>query len=155
MSEEVKERRKNLEGELTEASRREFGLAKSAYIWSQGLFILALLCSVAAVAIGLFLPVSAKVVSGIAALPPLISYMAVSFRVETRQNWYFRKAVALETLRSQLLYQLREEPTAEDVAGIAAERDKVVRDMQREWYETITKNFLEFTAQKTPKPPLG
>jgi hypothetical protein len=116
------------------------------------MLIASLGCSLAAAISGIFFSVSPKIVGAVATLPPLIAYVAVSFRLELRQNWYFRKSVELENLRSRLLYQLPEEPTAENISGIAAARDKLVSDMQREWYETITKNFLEFTAHRPPKP---
>ena len=105
-----------------------------------------------AVIVGSILGMHPRIVGGIAALPPLIAYVATSFRLELRQNWYYRKAVGLDALRSQLLYQLPEEPTAEDVSAIAAARDKLVIDMQHEWYKTITRNFLEFRANRPAKP---
>ena len=148
ISEEVKERRNNLKGELTEASRREFILAKSAYIWSQGLFILALLCSVAAVAIGLFLNVSAKVVSGIAALPPLIAFVAVNLKLEARSSWHYRKGYAIDELHSRLMYRLPEAPTVDNVDGIARARDQLVSEMEREWDRTITVSWGEMLKQR-------
>jgi hypothetical protein len=153
LSLEVKSRIERLDRELEDAAKQQRRDASKSYYSSQAMLFASLVCSLAAAISGIFFGVSPKIVGGIATLPPLIAYLAVSFRLELRQNWYFRKAVALEKLRSRLLYQLPEEPTVENVSAIAAARDTLVSDMQREWYETITKNFLEFTAHK-PKPPL-
>jgi hypothetical protein len=54
-----------------------------------------LVCSLTAAISGIFFGVSPKIVGAVATLPPLIAYIAVSLRLELRQNWYFRKAVAL------------------------------------------------------------
>jgi len=68
LSDEISERKKRLAKELTRVRDRERSLAQSSYIWSQFLFILALLCSVAAAVMGLFFTISARIVGGVAAL---------------------------------------------------------------------------------------
>jgi hypothetical protein len=105
--------------------------------------LMALGCSIAAAISGVFFKVSTQIVGGLAALPPLVVYLAASFRFEARENWYYRKSVALNGLRSRLNYQLPEEPTVENIAAIAAARDKLETSMQVEWYETITKGLFE------------
>jgi hypothetical protein len=144
---ELKGRIHSLAHELQQAANQESRSATKSYYSSQTMLLASLGCSLAAAISGIFFAVSPKIVGGIAALPPLIAYVASSFRLEVRQNWYYRKAVALDALRSRLLYQLPEEPTPDHVSAIAAARDTLVTNMQKEWYETITKNFLGF------KPP--
>jgi hypothetical protein len=155
ISSELKGRIDALAHELQQASDQESRSATTSYYSSQTMLLLSLGCSVVAAIGGIFLHFPGPTVGGVAALPPLIAYVASSFRLEIRQNWYYRKAVALDTLRSRLLYQLPEEPTVENVSAIAEARDKLVADMQKEWYETITKNFLAFKPPESSKPQSG
>jgi hypothetical protein len=152
-SPEVQMRIERLADELRQAATAESRRATRSYYFSQAMLFLALGCSLAAAISGIFFSISPKIVGGLAALPPLIAYVAASFRLELRQNWYYRIAVALEALRSRLLYQLPEQPTVDNISAIAAARDKLRIDMQHEWYEMITKNFLDFATRKPPEPP--
>lgn len=151
ISPEIQSRRDRLADELQKGADWQSRDAARSYYSSQTLLFASLGCSVAAAISGIFFDVSSRIVGAVAALPPLIAYVAASLRLELRQNWYFRKSVPLKALRSQLLYQLPEEPTVESVAAIAAARDKLVADMQREWYETITKGFLDVKAYQSAK----
>ena len=146
ISPEIQSRIERLADELQKGADRQSHDANKSYYSAQTLVFASLGCSVVAAVSGIFFNVPSRIVGAVAALPPLIAYVASSLRLEVRQNWYFRKSVALKALRSQLLYQLPAEPTVENVAAIAAARDKLVTDMQREWYETITKGFLDFKA---------
>ena len=142
-SPEVQRRISALDNELRSTAASEGRRATRAYLVSQTFVFLALGCSIAAAICGVFFKVSPRIVGGLAALPPLVAYLAANFRFDVRENWYYRKSVALEGLRSRLQYQLPEEPTVENVAAIAAARDKLVASMQAEWYETITKGLFE------------
>src|SRR5271169_1735159 len=113
ISPELTARKASLVSELEAANRRAHGNGKSAYIWSQFLFMLALGCSVAAAISGLFFYVSAKIVGGIAALPPLIAFVAVNLKLEARSRWHYKKSYGMDALRSRLVYQLPEEPTVD------------------------------------------
>jgi len=154
-SSEIQRRMEALALELKQAANEESHRATISYFSSQTAIIVSLGCGVLAAIIGGVFDMYPRAVGGIAALPPLIAYLATSFRLELRQNWYYRKAARLDALRSRSLYQLPEEPTAEHISAIAAARDKLVIDMQHEWYETITKNFLEFKANPPANPPSG
>ncbi len=103
--------------------------------------ILALACSLAAAVGGIFFDVSAKIVGGIALLPPLIAYVAVNLNLEPRSSWHYRKADAFRALHSRLMYQLPEIPTIENISEIAKDRDKVGKDMRYEWERTLTMNW--------------
>lgn len=149
-SPEVQIRIEGLANELRQAATADSRRATRAYYFSQVMLFLALGCSLAAAISGIFFSVSPKIVGGLAALPPLIAYVAAGFRLELRQNWYYRSAIALEAFRSRLLYQLPEQPTVDNISAIAQERDKLMIEMQHEWYETITKNFLDFAVRKSP-----
>lgn len=96
--------------------------------------LLALLCTVVAGAIGFFVPkADPKVIAGFAVFPPLIAYVATKLKFEGKNSWHARLYDGLNTLRSQLLYQLPELPTLDQVARIAAERDALEIEMQAEW----------------------
>jgi hypothetical protein len=147
ISSELKGRIDALAQELQQAAREETRSASKSYYSSQTMLFVSLGCSLAAAIIGLGFAVHRRVVGGIAALPPLIAFVASNFRLEVRQNWYYRKAVALDVLRSRLLYQLPEEPTAENVSAIAAARDKLVTDMQK----MVRNDHEEFSCIQTTR----
>ena len=149
---EVSARKSAFAQELNTDSQKYFGLAKSAYLWLQGLFILALCCSVVAAICGLFFEVSGRIVGGIAALPPIIAFVAVDLKLQARSNWHYRKAYALSALRSRLLYQLPAEPTVDNIAAIAKARDDSNDAMEKEWQETMGTNFVDMLKQR-PIPP--
>lgn len=148
LSQEVIERVSKLDSELKASSAKAYGLARSAYLWSQFLFILALCCSVAAAICGIVFNISPKIVGGIAALPPLIAFIAINVKLEARSSWHYRKSYALDALHSRLIYQLPENPTVDNVAAIARDRDKVITDMEREWDQTITVSWGEMLKQR-------
>jgi hypothetical protein len=146
-SPEVQRLIEELAEELKSSASAEARRATRSYFVSQGFMIGALACSVAAAVSGIFFSVSPKTVGGLAALPPLIAYVAVNLKFESRENWYYRESVALESLRSRLKYQLPEEPSVDNVAAIAEARDKLTTSMQGEWYQTITKGLFESLAK--------
>lgn len=148
ISPEVAKRIAALTQELDEGIHRTWAKARNAYIWSQALVIMALLCSVAAAVSGIFFLVPAKIVGGIAALPPLIAYVAANLKLETRSSWHYRKVNGLSALRSRLLYQLPEEPSADNVAAVASDLNKLDEGMQEEWEKTVTVNWTEILKQK-------
>jgi hypothetical protein len=151
VSEEVQGRKNSLLGELETAVRKAHANGKSAYLWSQALFICALSCSVIAVAVGLFANVSAKTVGGIAALPPLIAFIAVNLKLESRSRWHYEKEYVMDALRSRLRYQLPEEPSVDDIAAIANERDKQNARLEEKWQETNVISWVDLL--KPPKKP--
>ena len=148
---EVSARKAALAQELEAEIRKYFGFAKSAYLWLQGLFILSLCCSALAAILGLFLGVPGKIVGGIAALPPIIAFVAVNLKLQARSNWHYRKSYALDALRSRLLYQLPANPTVDDIAAIAKARDDNNDAMEREWQGTMETSFADMLKQR-PMP---
>src|ERR1700675_1815415 len=118
-SDAITKRINDLDAELLAVAAREKSLAKSAYLWSQGLFIAALLCSVAAAICGLFFNISGKIVGGIATLPPIIAFVATNLKLEARSSWHYKKYYVLQALHSRLVFQLPENPTADNVSSIA------------------------------------
>jgi hypothetical protein len=149
-SSEVQKRIVALDGELKDAARQQSRYARRAYCSSQLLIGLSLSCSITAAICGIVFHVSPEIVGGIAALPPLVAFIASNLKLDLRENWYYRKTSVLETLRSRLLYQLPEVPTVDNVAAIAAARDKLEIEMQTEWYETITRAIFANMSKVAP-----
>lgn len=150
VSDEVRRRRDSLLRELETAVRRAHSNAKRAYLWSQFLFTCALSCSVVAAAIGMFTNVSSKTVGGIAALPPLIAFIALNLKLESRSRWHYEKEYVMDQLRSRLQYQLPEEPTIDHIAAIASERDQQNARLEREWQETNAISWIDLIKPKKP-----
>jgi predicted component of type VI protein secretion system len=151
ISPEVVKRKEELASELILTAQREHRLARSAYLWSQALFVLALCCSVAATICGVFFSVSGKITGGIAALPPLIAFLAINLKLDGRASWHYRKAGALRRLHSRLTFQQPEELSVNHIAAVADARDNLVDEMQAEWDRTLTSNFNEIMKQKSPE----
>jgi len=148
LSPEVQKRLDALNQELQQDARSEEIRATRAYLFSQTLIFLALGCSAAAAIIGISFPaVSSRIVGGLAAGSPLLAFVGARVRLDLRESWYYRKSTGLNALRSRLVFQLPEEPTVEHIAGIAAARDRLVADMQREWDEGITKGAFARIAR--------
>jgi hypothetical protein len=152
ISQEVTARKTALALELEAAKRRAEGNGKSAYLWSQFLFMLALACSVAAAITGLFSTVSAKIVGGIAALPPIIAFVATNLKLEARSRWHYKKSYGMDALRSRLLYQLPEEPTTDNISAIALDRDKLNALMEIEW-QPLQSDFGGLLKPKSTTTP--
>jgi hypothetical protein len=151
VSEEVQSRKNSLLGELETAVRKAHSNGKSAYLWSQFLFICALSCSVIAAAVGLFANnVSAKTVGGIAALPPLIAFIGANLKLESRSRWHYEKEYVMDALRSRLRYQLPEQPSVDDIAAIASERDKQNARLEDKWQETNVISWVDLLKAKKP-----
>jgi hypothetical protein len=155
-SSEATERRALLDSELTVWRDKERSLARSGYLWSQGLFILALLCSVGAAVAGLFFNLPGHTVGGIAALPPLIAFIATNLKLEARSDWHYRKSYLFDTLHSRLMYQLPAAPTVDNIAAIAHDRDTMVDQMEAEWKKTSAISWTEMLRERRDliaKPP--
>jgi hypothetical protein len=58
----------------------------------------------------------------------------------------------MDALHSRLMYQLPEEPTAENIASIAEARGKVIEDMELEWERAITISWGEMLKQRPAVP---
>jgi hypothetical protein len=114
---------------------------------------MALCCSVAAGAIGVFTTISSKVVGGIAVLPPLIAYFAVNLKLQPKSDWHYRKSYGLQALRSRLLFQLPANPSVENIAAIASARDKLNIEMLKEWRERLGLNLEGLAQGQGPKEP--
>jgi hypothetical protein len=137
----VGERRTQLAAELEHHAIRMRTRADQARRKSGVLMALGLLCSIAAALLGFFTSTPAKVVGGIALLPPLIAFIAVNMKLDGQGSWFARKSNALQSLRLRLLYQLPLEPTADHIAVVANAYGELNIVMQKEWDETLRFNW--------------
>jgi hypothetical protein len=143
---EIQGRRDNLKQELNDQIERCDKRAREAHWLAISLMLIALTCSGLAglAGIGGFLP---KLLIGILALiPGGIAITATTFKPQARSSWHYRKADALGSLRSRLLYQLPVNPSADNVAAIARDRDKLIEQMQAEWDKEFVFNWAAFSA---------
>jgi hypothetical protein len=113
--------------------------------------VIALGCSVAAATLGVFTQTPAKVVGGIAVLPPLIAFVAGNLKFEAKNSWHARRSDGLSKLRSRLLYQLPASPTLEQIAAIARDRDDLETRLQTEWDKTL---LLKWAGVFSHRPAL-
>lgn len=148
LSPELVRRKEDLNRELLRSIEGESRLAHVNHRLSVTLMNIALGCSVAAAIIGIFFNVSPKIVGGIAVLPPLIAYIAVNLKLEGKSSWHYRKREALSALRSRLLYQQPEVPSADNIAAIAKSWEELNLKMREEWDRSLTLNWSGIQNQK-------
>lgn len=134
-------RKNQLEEELRPEIDNEIQMGNSNHLWSLAFMILALLATVITAIIGVFSVVSSKVVGAMALIPSLIAFAAVNLKLDGKSSWHYRKADALDALRSELLYQLPEVPTVADVRAIDVARIDLTKHMQEEWDRTLALNW--------------
>jgi hypothetical protein len=109
--------------------------ARMNHLTSVGLMIVALLCSVAAAAVGIIgaSAASSRVAGVLAIMPPLIAFVVANLKIDGKACWYFNKVNALDRLRIRLLYELPETPSVDNIAAIAHDRSEVVDKMEKSW----------------------
>ena len=138
---EVELRKAALVKELEDEIKKTFRSAKGSHHLSLGLMVLALSCTVVSAVGGIFFRVRSDVVGGIAALSPLVAFIAVNLKLEEKCSWHYRRKDALAALRSRLLYQMPINPTVDDIAAVAEARDILTRDLQKEWEKHLSLNW--------------
>jgi hypothetical protein len=101
-SPEICRRKDQLDNELSSLIRHETAIARWNHSSSLGLMILAVGCSFAAAAVGLLLDSRGKIAGGLAILPPLIAFIAISLKLDGKSSYHYRKRDALEALHKSL-----------------------------------------------------
>jgi len=81
---EVELRKAALVKELEDEIKKAFRSAKGSHHLSLGLMVLALSCTVISAVGGIFFHVRSDVVGGVAALSPLIAFIAVNLKLEEK-----------------------------------------------------------------------
>lgn len=80
-------------------------------------------------------------VGGFAAVTPVIAFIATNVKFDGKSSWHYRKRDALNALRSRLDFQQPEDVTADNIASLAADRDKLDAKMQKEFDEHLAFNW--------------
>ena len=136
--------RQELEIAITSVQRR----AKRAHWLGICLMLTALICSLGTGIAGLTALLGQKVLGALALVPGAAAIAASRFRLQARSNWHHRKYNALNALRSRLLYQMPVEPTADQIAAIAKERDSLNEQMQAQWQKEVASDWTDFKPIK-------
>ena len=142
---------------LLEDFRKEIGrerrLGRLERFLSGKLLFLAITASGVAGIAGLTNLLSARWVGGIALLPNLLLLYARSFKLEERASWHYRKKNRLEDLRDQILYQMPENPTWDQLAPINKKKHGLNKEMQDEWDTRLSLNWSNIERHHQREPP--
>jgi hypothetical protein len=148
-SPEIQARIDLLKGEL-EATIKSCGpRAKGGYWTSIILMIIAVGASIVGGIGGLSNQFSPQVTGLLALIPGAIALLVSNLKFQDKSNWHYRRMGGLIALRSRLLLQLPEAPTADHVAAIAKERDAMGERFHKEWEEKFSLNFAAFEQRKS------
>jgi hypothetical protein len=94
--------------------------------------VIALGCTVAAGVSGMLLD-RGRWAGGLAVLPPLIAYVAISLKLQGKAQWHRRMEGQLRALKSRLKYELSEFPTADQIAAISKSQREMEESMREDW----------------------
>ena len=144
---EIENRIDSLKSKLNEGIRRPESLARNNHWISLSLMGIALTSTTVAGLGGLLFEFNSKVVSTLALVPGALALVENTFKFQDRSNWHYRKKTALEGLKSRLLWQLPESPSADNVAAIAKDLDKLEERMDDEWRRTFKLAWRNITHQ--------
>jgi hypothetical protein len=147
----INKRRQQLGHELTEDIRDSRKNAKVNHLTSVVLMVIALLCSVVAAVFGLILK-EPKTSGALAILPPLIAFIVTNLKLDGKACWYFNRVNAFEALRSRLLYELPEPPSADNIAAVSHDRTIVVETLEKDWDQHL---MLDWSALSKPPTVTG
>lgn len=140
---EIQNRIGNLKSEL----ERQIRHYRQNAIGNHWLAIVAMMVAIGtsfAASLAGFLGANAKLIGGLALGPATCAIIATTFRFQARSLWHYRKKDGLDMLRHRLLFQLPESPTADNVAAISRDWEKLTDEMQKEWENNFTFNWTGF-----------
>lgn len=121
-------------------------LARLNYWGAAGLMALTLASSALA-ALGGFLGFPSQLVGSVALLPGVIALIATTFNLQGRANWHYRKKDALYGLRRKLLFELPENPAAQDIAAVAEEWTQLNERMNVLWESDLSLSWAAFARR--------
>jgi len=142
-----------LRTELTNVINSSGRLGAQLYWISLWLMLLVVISSIVAGAGGLSAYFPSQVTGLIALIPGAIALLAANLKFQEKSNWYYRRQNAAFALRSRLLLQLSNNPTWQDIASIAKDRDAMEASLLQEWHERHQLNFGDF--EKAPDRRTG
>jgi hypothetical protein len=148
MSLEIESRRDLLAQELEQEIQRTGPKAIANYWIAVVLMLLTVLSSVVAGIAGISKWLGSEVVGVLALVPGAVSLLVSYLKYQAKSSFHYRKLYALQTLKSRLLLQLPEQPTADQIAAIAQERDRLREKMNVEWDDKFSLSWTAFEASK-------
>jgi hypothetical protein len=137
----VDDRQASVEEELQDQVYFSERKASLNHYASLALMGLALGCTIAASVLGIFSLASARVVGGLAGLPAVIAFVAITLQLEAKSSWHYQKAVKTRTLLRRLRHQGPDPMTIEYIAGISEEFNLLDETMAEERLRNLTLNW--------------
>ena len=141
----IQERITDLDNRLAATARTEGQRGYLYHFLLAGMMSLGVLASAVAGVGGIFFKLDAKVVGGIALIPGIFGLAANTLRLSERVGLHHQRKVGLLGLRRRLLYELPEQPTADNVAAIS----EAWTAMEEKWHKEFVKEIT------TPLSKLG
>jgi hypothetical protein len=96
---------------------------------------------------GILFHLDSKIVGGIALIPGVAGVAATSLKLQPKANFHFRKKNSLVGLERRLLYELPEQPSAENVAAISKAWTELDQTTHDAWEKDFAFNWT--TSPKT------
>ena len=147
-SAEIKARLDLLERELDQEIQRAHTRAAADYWIAVFLMVLTISSSFIAGIGGISKWLGSEVVGVLALIPGAIALLVSYLKYQGKSSYHYRKAHKLKALKSKLRLQLSEEPTADQIAAIARDRDQLLIAMNNEWDEKFSLTWTAFEAKK-------
>jgi hypothetical protein len=145
---EIQKRIDDLNRECEKDARKYLRLGRWNQFIDLLLMVLAIGASVGAAVGGLFFGLSGKITGAIAALPSLVAFAATTLRLQNKANWHYRMSDAVTSLRRRLTQQLPESPSAENVSGVSAARNKLDTEMSEQWERECMPSWVSIGKKK-------
>jgi hypothetical protein len=146
---EIQRRIDLLQARLEKAIANYNRLSKANYWITVLLMVITLLASAGAGIGGIFGKLTAQQTGALALIPGIIALVVSTMKFQDKAHWHYRKRDALEGLRSRLLFQLPESPSADNIAAIAAGQDDLNKTMSDEWERRFTMDFGLLAKRRT------
>jgi hypothetical protein len=146
MNFDLQARADELRSQLEREIRHERLRAVGDYWAGVILMVAALASSVLAGLGGLAFNWTAKETGAVALIPGAIAIIATTLKLEGKSDWHYRKLYQLDALRSQLLCELPESPSVQDIAAISKERSTLIRDMDLVWEKSFPLSWNQFKS---------
>src|SRR5437762_2750748 len=126
ISTEIQSRMDILEKELDQEIRHAQPRAAADYWIAVILMILTVLSSVIAGIGGISKSFNPEVVGALALIPGAIALLVSYLKYQGKSSFHYKKIHSLKALKSRLRLQLPERPSADQIAALAKERDRLL-----------------------------
>jgi hypothetical protein len=147
------ERAQSLHDELDRAARHYRRVARLNYHFSL-LLVWASIVASAAIAIGgILFDASGKVLGVIALVPAIATLINSVYQPQARANWHYKKRDRLNALSRRLRYKLPVDPTADNIAAVSNDWQKLDQEMDELWQKNIAIDWSAISTIRVPRTP--